>query len=293
MTMEIPGVSLNMGHGGASTGRLEEVVPMTVFGGPWRLVVVVLALAGCDTTLAADLDGPVPERASPTDDLGGPSDGPAGESSDAPACSLGQCYLGVAFADCPGSAAPELHCNETACRWFAGCVPAGAGPAFGTDCACQGTGCPQGNVARLFVTGRGTDPWTRERDLVVTVAEVQGVGSSTPVLTCTGCGGSCALGDNPCSTGPAVLRESPGTEVVVFHTNGGLWGWWLELELDLERTPPMARICRIPFSDMIACDPGQLVCASQGKISLAPGQGPLSGELSAQFPDGASFTGTF
>jgi len=35
------------------------------------------------------------------------------------------------------------------------------------------------------------------------------------------------------------------------------------------------------------------VAADAPTCALAPGQGPLSGELSVQFPDGASITGSF
>jgi hypothetical protein len=206
------------------------------------------------------------------------------------------CYAGAAFLDCPGAASPALFCSDSDCKWIShGASVAPLTFKVAGDCTCEPQ-CPSGMTPALyrFIYERGTDPWTRERDRNVTATVGAVPPQSAHSITCSNCSG-CSIGDNPCTAAPltVVTRDLPGTYRVLLGTAGGVYGWLMEIEIDLQYLgQPAARVCRLPFTDALACKSGpDRLCAAAGtiKMSSLPTLATLKIALSVSvdFPDGA------
>lgn len=221
-----------------------------------------------------------------------------------PPSDISSCLVGAAFAACtgPGLPLPQAYCSSAAkrCLWSStGCAFGDYTILVGPQCSCLGQPCPpmfEPFINHLFMS-RGSEPWTREREMNVQVTVDPSAAPTATAVTCSGCSGTCIAGDNPCTmSGLGAVKQMPGT-VVIDITAGGLWGWWLEIEADLAAATPVARICRLPMNDAISCTPGKVVCASSGTVTFnqkpASSASTLAGELRASFPDGVTITGTF
>jgi len=208
------------------------------------------------------------------------------------------CLLGAAFAACPGRQAPRGFCGKFGCLWVSnGCPLANRPVELTANCICSApSGCwPEAYpVMAHFWKQRGGAAWTRTKDMNLSVTW-GGKAATGPSLRCKGCTGACLQTTNPCSGLVDGKQSFPGTFVQTFRPQGGLSGWFLELEVDL--AAKRARVCRLRFTDSLSsCAAGSPVCASSGflKIDIKPTPalvGSVRGTFSATFPDGVTIDG--
>ncbi|MCA9671426.1 MAG: hypothetical protein KC503_37775 [Myxococcales bacterium] len=214
--------------------------------------------------------------------------------------SSAQCFVGESFAECPGTqAAPRAYCGMFGCRWVSTGCPLKEHPTpLASDCRCNGTYCP-GELSPTmssFYLAWGNKPWTRTRATNVRVTWNAST-TSPPAISCSKCEGSCSAQYGLCAGAHVkVSRSALSTKTVRLLATGLLAGWYLSLELDFDATPPVARACRLQFTDVHDCSPPtEPVCASSGSIDLVPLAQPdaeLHGTLSLVFPD-AEMSGSF
>lgn len=210
-----------------------------------------------------------------------------------------QCLHGSAFISCPGVSQPKIFCSAQRCKWISTGVAVGEYAAGAdTSCTCTAPTCPTGSIIEHFIYSRGTEPWTRDRDLNIDVKIDKSIGPGTTEFTCANCTGACLPGDTPCNANPAgvVLRECPGTCFFLLGTLGGLYGWHLEIEVDFGFTPPKARACVLPFTDAVSCKPGVPApnCATAGALTVNGASDPsTAGIFDFQFQSGLAVKGTF
>lgn len=134
--------------------------------------------------------------------------------------------------------------------------------------------------------------------LTVTVKTGNVVDPPATSLECAGCDTACSAGDNPCGKEPVYsVKVFPGTWTV-YLISGFLSGWYLLIEVDVQRPAPNARICRLAGTDALSCtSPHPPECAVAGSLTLR--QMPsaqlveMPGELSAVFSDNVTITGRF
>jgi len=248
------------------------------------MVIGLIAGAACagqdPSTTHPTADGPGLAEAGEANHPGHTCPDPGGPPSE-----ISTCFLGAAFAACPGEGAPPAaYCSSAArrCLWSSNGCPFGEYTIpIGPACTCVGQPCPSmfETVLYRFVMEHGSAPWTRDREMNVQVSLDPALAPTETAVTCSGCTGACIAGDNPCgATNLMALKETPGTLVVEVMTAGGLWGWRLAIEADMAATKPVARICRLPFSDALSCEQGTVVSAASGEVTFNqdPGSGPLS-----------------
>jgi hypothetical protein len=249
----------------------------------WAAAWVGLMLVSCITDESNLRDGRVIDA--------GPSD-----------ANLQTCLSGAAFIDCPGAKNPALYCSNDSCKWIS------TGNALkpflswtDNSCSCTGSSCPMETLIYRFVHERGFEPWTREKDLNVTLTINPDLAIAQDAVSCTGCNTGCSAGDNPCtgSNVGVLQRDLPGTYRVLIWTNGGLYGWMLELEMDLGFSGgPRARACRLPISDALSCTAGDTPrCAISGSIELGGEPSAqllnVAGKFDLIFADGLKIKGEF
>lgn len=210
---------------------------------------------------------------------------------------LSSCFIGSSYADCSGVNNPKLYCSSSKCLWISnGCPVIGMDALIDKQCKCLSGNCPSSNIPMLFFMRRGKKFWTVERDLNIKVNLSSNIQRVNLSLHCQGCTNNCIVGDNPCKLKYSLSKDFPGTYILEIGTNGGLYGWRLEIEIDF-RTSPIARICRVPFSDSISCSDGKIICATSGKIEINAIPKNLGtdffGTFNAKFNDGIELNGTF
>ena len=209
----------------------------------------------------------------------------------------GNCYLGASFAQCPGPDKPALYCQPkksgAACLWISN------GLAMGTYTQPRKPACtlntewwPLGR----FLYQYGGKPWTRKRAMSLKVNVQTSVKISSTAVICATCTPPWTTGDTPCNHQVQAFTEFPGTYVLRLHPTG-LYGWFLELEVDHKATPPAARLCRLPFTDALACKVSTVQCAESGSVTLnaQPSSGAyksIAGTFTAKFGAG-TISGSF
>ncbi len=238
-----------------------------------------------------------------------------GDQSLAEACGgeqppLNQCFVGDFVADCGGDSTPVLACASPSgadCRWFeSGCVALGYQP---SDCPNSDICChadwpfeelkPFELERQLF--GLGTQPWTRERELTVSVTVDSTLTVSETTFVCEGTDPE--RGSNtPCTGWMGVPQARFGGTLVLASPNSGVSGWYPWLELDLEHAGgPMARVCLYTYTDVYTGQCPQdrdASCAVSGTLAInrIPAKGEdLSGLLASvdvQFASGFRLSGT-
>ncbi len=218
----------------------------------------------------------------------------------APDIAPSTCFDGAAFIECPGKEVPRLFCSKQSCKWSSVGFPVGELQGLvGPGCACSGATCPQQQVIHLFSIYRGLTPWTRGRNLDLKVSIDSSLAVAKHAITCSGCSGACSAGDSPCNTTQLRLhdRSLPGTFWLLVGAMSYMHGWILELEVDLEIAGgPKARVCRLPVTDFITCEPkDRSVCATSGTLTLSgkPDKAKLDVVVAydVTFSDGVKLTG--
>lgn len=211
------------------------------------------------------------------------------------------CFVGEVFAECPGPVQPAAFCSPHGdCLWVSNGCPLPDRPIPLTeDCSCDGPLCISGVTAAMasFFIGWGDQPWDRQREMNLTVSSpYEGIGGAAAVV-CENCIDGCERPNNPCGqTMIYAYQRQMGTHLVRFSAGPGLGGWTLHLEIDGMSSPPRARLCKIPYTDVPTCSPGTPACAASGEVRLE--SAPLSetevhGDFSAAFADGSTISGVF
>jgi hypothetical protein len=218
------------------------------------------------------------------------------------------CYFGAAFADCGESSDPAqpplIYCSQTdveKCVWVSDGCPAGDYVlpfGDGSSCWCVAPGCTyaEGGLPWLFSL-YGNEPWTRERGLNVEVKVSDGTPPSAQhelQLSCANLVGYDWTQNNPCEMGARLsVRRYDTTVFRIAPLDAGLSGWLAEVEVDSGKSPMLARICRLGYTDYITCRSDQpILCATAGQVELIRQQGVLYlSAFRAEFADGAALSG--
>ena len=229
------------------------------------------------------------------------------------AATTATCFVGAAFAECPGSSKPAAYCSaddSDGCRWISnGCPTKPFVAPLTPDCSCTSGTCPSTKHSMAgFVLQYGTDPWTRARAMTVTASIDRNLKKpAAPVIDCTGSSVDCQGNANPCckqlpGTPPEPVtiianQSRPGTFITTLTVKGALAGWYLLIEADLAGANPAARVCRLAFSDALNCTPRPDYpdCATAGQLRLSadPKSTPLELiglDVSARFKNGLAVT---
>jgi len=182
-----------------------------------------------------------------------------------------ECREGVATAQCKSAQrAPRVFCSSGEsgrCVWVSdGCPTGEYTHAIGENCGCSEATCPPTGVIASFYYNYGTSPWT-DTSPAMAMSVSFDVDTNSEELNQAACQGpgaeDCVRPSICCSE----ITGIPGGEAVKLRTIKQLWdtlaiwivvdglhaGWHLLLEVDPGETSPVARVCRIPFTDSIHC----------------------------------------
>jgi hypothetical protein len=277
-------------------------------------LLIALVLGGC----AADADDAAPGDAAPV-----PADAAPADAAP-PACPaprrIRECFRGLAFADCGGDGDAVRFCrsgpdHDPECLWFTGGCPAAEYP---DRCVPEDQGqpwapCPVVSAFEAF----GQQPWTRDRDMNLTLRVDPTVEPGEPDVGCAGpCGaegapptwpdGKCWRGTSLCapddpeaqwdlygpwrSPAPDDAEWSlPSLVAVRLGRSDGFTGQQLVLELDFERGT--ARACAHETSDVPDLgDSAGPPCADVGEVvvdrvpATAADVAGLHGRFDVSFP---------
>lgn len=238
------------------------------------------------------------------------------------------CDMGAFFADCGCDGEPALGCipdGDRQCRWFVGgCAPSDY---VLSDCAADDICCAEDwpfdesagiqsidHYAQLYAWG--LEPWDAEREMNVSVTVDSELAPAEPSLTCDGLdrmGSPCGMDSGPViadgggedggvsepTRQPAVEHEYYGATFALYlePSSWDNYGWYLVAEVTTG-PEPVARVCRLPYTDATGPDCGLLgtdpVCATSGMLTLdstpadAAELAETHGTLSVTFPDGSA-----
>jgi hypothetical protein len=218
--------------------------------------------------------------------LGVPGDAAADSvvACPAPRLSIDDCFRGITFANCGGSAEPALGCNESGCLWFeGGCYPNEYSPGR----------CRSMRSCINEWIGWGNRPWTRERAMELSVAFGEAREDEGGIIGCGCLNEACTTLPAWCDDPPRQAHRPgdawtmPGLVVVSYLlVGGGELGTslWLHLEIDLYAAPMKARLCAVEDSDGSVF--GEPICADGGTVVVegtGEGSRPTHGILAARF----------
>jgi hypothetical protein len=216
---------------------------------------------------------------------------------------VSNCYIGAAFATCPGAGPSMAYCGPTGgCLWVSnGCPLPDYQAHLPADCNCRGDFCwgvEASATMASFVGTRGDVPWDRLREMNLSVKIDTTLKPGQPAIHCASCSGGCSTEATPCGAKELTIRRyMPGTYFVRFHSKTAFAGWDLEIEADFAAKPHTARACRFPFTDAPQCKSGQPICATSGSLVLAarPTKSDflkVKGAFKFTFADGVVIDGT-
>jgi hypothetical protein len=216
--------------------------------------------------------------------------------------SISDCLVGAAFAHCPGSQSPSAFCGVPgSCIWVSnGCPLSDWTYPLAADCETSPSAPLElSPTMASFMFAHGTKPWSKDRDMNVTVAVDSSLQSQTSTnVSCSPCSGPCDTPATPCGAGTDLMAifNTPGTLLLRYHSTNAFAGWDLQIEIDPTSTPMAARACRLQFTDAISCTPQEPICADSGtvKFSEAPSSAnwpKLHATFRLVFPDGMTITG--
>ena len=223
------------------------------------------------------------------------------------------CYIGNAFAECPGRNKPMAYCAEYSethgklgdgrCKWISnGCPLENYKTPLDPKCQCNGMKCGfdlQYGMSS-FVESFGISPLSRFSHLNIQIKYNGNTPATSPHVICYNCAYMpCSSGSTPCSDSKVYfVRAIPGTLSLRFFPSYLMGGWFLEIEADTKLEKPKGRICLRHFSDNKFCVPQVPTCAIDGTIEFDHKESQIDldkvhGSFNASFENGMSVKGTF